>query len=341
MEFREVPQPRRAGDEDVLIRVATVGVCGSDMHYYQDGRIGGAVVQYPWRIGHECAGTVVEAGPAVTNVKPGDRVAIDPLVACGRCDQCRANRAYLCRNQDFLGVPEQIEGSLAEYLVLPAECCFPVPDHVTFTQATMVEPLTVGLHARRLAGDLRGANVAIFGTGPIGLSVLMAVRLAGAEKIFVTDLLDYRLALASRLGADWTGNAAEQDVVAEISAQVPGGLEVTFECAGQQETIDHSVQVLAPAGTAVLVGIPALDRISFPLDPLRRRELRVQNVRRHDACVPSALDLVAKRKVDVDALVTHRFPLAAAREAFEMVGDYRDNVVKAMIHVDADAEGGL
>jgi len=341
MELRDVPRPHPAGDQDVLIRVATVGVCGSDMHYYRDGRIGGTIVQHPWRIGHECAGTVVEIGRAVTNVKPGDRVAIEPLVVCGQCDQCRANRTYLCRNQGFLGVPGQREGSIAEYLVMPGECCVPIPDHMTFTQATMVEPLTIGLHARRLAGEIRGANVAIFGTGPIGLSVLMALRLAGAATVFVTDLLDNRLELAGRLGADWTGNAGTKDVIAEIGAQVPGGLEVAFECAGRQETIDHCAQILAPQGMAVLVGIPALDRISFPMDPLRRRELRIQNVRRHDACIPWAMDLVARGKVDVDALVTHRFPLAAAQEAFELVGDYRDNVVKAMIHVDPDAEPGL
>jgi L-iditol 2-dehydrogenase len=152
IEIREVPPPAIVRPDDVLLRVATVGVCGSDMHYYRNGRIGSQGIEFPWVVGHECAGTVAKVGPEVKNLRAGDRVAVDPLIACCRCDQCLGGRENTCRKQKFLGSPGQTPGALAEFLVMPERCCFPISANVTFEQATLVEPFAIGLYAQRLSG---------------------------------------------------------------------------------------------------------------------------------------------------------------------------------------------
>ena len=211
IQIRETPEPQLTGPRDVLIRVETVGVCGSDVHYYTAGRIGSQVVNSPWILGHECAGKVVAVGSAVTHVRPGDRVAIDPLASCGSCDQCRAGRVHTCRNQKFLGSPGQLQGALCEFLVLPAESCFPVPNNLEAVQAAAVEPFSIGVYARQLSGAPPGAKIGILGTGPIGLCVLLACRAEGECTIYTTDLVNERLAAARRCGASWEGNPARQE----------------------------------------------------------------------------------------------------------------------------------
>ncbi len=187
LEIGEVPRPAIARDTDVLLRVREVGLCGSDVHYYTTGRIGTQVVKYPFPVGHETSATVEEVGRAVRRVKPGDRVAIEPSISCGRCDQCLAGRLHTCRKTRFLGCPGQIEGSLCEWLVMPEECCYPVPDSLTLEQATLVEPLSIGIYATRLGGELRGRSAAVLGFGPIGISVFLPAREAGTKDVFGTE----------------------------------------------------------------------------------------------------------------------------------------------------------
>jgi len=332
MEIRETADPEITSADQVLLRIDAVGVCGSDVHYYTTGGIGSQRVEYPWTVGHECAGTVLEAGGGVSGLAEGMRVAIDPLVACGKCDQCLQNRPHTCRDQAFLACPGQLPGALAEYIVMPAECCFPVPDSMSSDEVTLAEPLSIGLYARRLA---RGVpkRAAILGVGPIGLSVLLCLRDAGTEDIFVTDLLPERLEVAASMGADWTGCHPQQDVVAEILNRAEGGADCVFECAGQQETLDQCVELLRPGGTMLTIGIPEIERVSFNPDLLRRKEICLQNVRRQNGCVQGAIDLIAAGRVDVRPMVTHHFGLEESREAFEMVAEYRDGVIKAIINV--------
>jgi L-iditol 2-dehydrogenase len=333
MEVRETPEPTIERDTDVLVRVATVGVCGSDMHYFRTGRIGAQVVQYPWIVGHECAGTVEKVGPGVTTLRPGDRVAVDPLIVCGQCDQCLGGREHTCRRQAFLGCPGQVAGSLAELLVMPERSCFRTPADMTPSRATLLEPFSIGLYAQRLAGDVRGKTVLVLGSGPIGLCTLLALKHAGAGRVYMTDIRDDRRRLAETLGADWTGNPESEDIVATVSKAEPLGVDFAYECAGEQETLDQAVNLLKPGGMLLIVGIPELDRISFPMDQLRRRELRIQNVRRQNECVQPAMDLVASGEIDLDPLLTHEYPLDRTQEAFDTVADYRDGVIKAMIHL--------
>ncbi|MBM4149417.1 MAG: zinc-binding dehydrogenase [Lentisphaerae bacterium] len=331
MEVRETADPKIAGPHDVLLKVATIGVCGSDVHYYSTGRIGSQVVSYPFRVGHELSAVVEETGKAVTRVRRGDLVAVDPAMPCWKCDQCLAGRSHTCRSLKFLGCPGQAQGCLCERVVMPETSCFPVAPGVTAEQAALCEPLSIGVYAASLSGVAPSARVAILGSGPIGLSVLLAARDAGLQRVYVTDRIEGRLAAARGAGATWAGNPDTDDVVGAITALEPGGLDAVFECCGKQEAVDQAAAMLKPGGVMVLVGIPTEDRISFPMDTMRRRELRVQNVRRQNECMEPAIDMIAGHRVSADFMVTHRFTLDETEAAFDLVENYRDGVVKAMI----------
>lgn len=338
LEVRDTPNPPQPTGKDVLIRMAVVGVCGSDIHYYTSGRIGSQIVEYPFTVGHEGAGVVEAVGPEVTRVRPGDRIAVEPAVSCGSCDQCLSDRANTCRALRFTGCPGQLPGCLSEYLLMPESSCFPIAEGMTLTQAALSEPLAIGVYSVRLAGSLQGKRIGILGAGPIGLSVLAAARADGADAVTMTDRLDERLDVARSAGAAWAGNPDAEDVVRAILSAEPLGLDAVFECCGQQEALDQALQVLKPGGSLLLVGIPESDRISFNIDLLRRKEIRVQNVRRQNESVQATLDGMADGTLDVDYMVTHRFPLERVREAFDLVAGYRDGVVKAMIHLSPDAD---
>ncbi len=201
LEIREVPDPVLKKDTDVLLKVDRVGVCGSDVHYYATGRIGSQVVQYPYRVGHECSATVQEVGAAVTRVKVGDRVAVDPAQFCEKCDQCLAGRFHTCRELLFLGTPGQGEGCLSEYIVMTERSCFPISDTMSLDDAALIEPLSIGIYSVQQSIPMQGAHVAILGCGPIGLSVLLPSVNQGAEKVYVTDKIDARLEVAKKAGA--------------------------------------------------------------------------------------------------------------------------------------------
>jgi L-iditol 2-dehydrogenase len=331
MEMCEVPDSIIKNDTDVLIRMAKVGICGSDVHYYVSGKIGSQVVQYPFTVGHEGAGVVESIGSAVKNVKPGDRVAIDPAISCRECDQCKAGRGHTCRKLKFLGCPGQVEGCLCEYIIMPQECCYKIKDSMTFEQATISEPLAIGVYSVKQSIPMQGAKVGILGAGPIGLSVLLPARAQGAEKIYVTDKIDDRVKVARGAGADWAGNPEKQEIVEDITNLEPDGLDVVFECCGQQEALDEAIQLLRPGGKLMLIGIPAVDRISFVIDKIRRKEICIQNVRRQVDCVQEALDMIDNKSIDVDFMVTHHFGSAGTKDAFDLVANYKDGVIKAII----------
>jgi L-iditol 2-dehydrogenase len=331
MAIHDVPRPALSDACDVLIQVARVGICGSDVHYFAEGGIGSQRVAYPWAVGHEGSGVVIETGPAVTRVKSGDRIAFDPALPCGECDQCRAGRPHTCRSQRFLGCPGQIEGCLAEYLVMPERSCYPIPDSMTFEEAAIVEPLSIGVYALQLAALSAGAKIGVLGAGPIGLSVLLPAKAQGVDRVYVTDKIDARLAIATRAGADWAGNPDTQDVVAEITQREPQLLDAVFECSGQQEAMDQAIQLLKPGGKLLLIGIPSVNRVSFDINLLRRKELIIQNVRRQNGCVQRAIDMIAHKEIDVNVMVTHHIPFEDTQSGFDMVADYKDGVVKAIV----------
>jgi L-iditol 2-dehydrogenase len=331
MEVIDVPAPSIEKDDDVLLKVGMVGVCGSDVHYYETGRIGSEVVEYPFIMGHECAAKVEAVGGAVTRVRAADRVAVEPAIVCHNCDQCEQGRENTCRNLKFLGCPGQVEGCLCEYIVMPEDCCFPIGDKITFAQAVLCEPLAIAVYAVKQACLRKGSDIAILGAGPIGLSCLVTAKAENARTCYVTEKVKERVEVAAKSGATWVGNPNKEDIVKEILERQPAGIDVVFECAGQQDTIDQAVELLKPGGKLMLIGIPRTEKISFIIDNMRRKEITLVNVRRQNQCTETAINLIASGKVSVDFMATHRFEIEQTQDAFDMVAGYHDGVVKALI----------
>ena len=333
MELMDIPEPGIRKDNDVLLKIEMAGICGSDVHYYEMGQIGSEIVEYPFTVGHECAATVKAVGDAVTYVKVGDRVAVEPAMTCHNCDQCEQGRENTCRNLRFLGCPGQVQGCLREYVVMPEDCCFPIGHELTFAQAVLCEPLAISFYAVKQARLQDNSDIAILGAGPIGLSCLITARAEDVKTCYVTERVKERVEVAARNGAVWVGNPNEEDVVKEILERQPAGVDVVFECAGQQETLDQAIELLKPGGKLMLIGIPRVERISFVIDMMRRKEITLVNVRRQNRCTQTCIDLVASGRVDVNFMATHRFKLEQTQEAFEMVAGYHDGVVKALIEL--------
>lgn len=333
MEMVEVAMPVIVNDGDVLIRVVKVGVCGSDVHYYTTGKIGSQVVEYPYRVGHECAGVVEEVGSSVTRVKVGDEVVVDPATVCYQCDQCKAGRENTCRKLTFLGCPGQAEGCLSEYIVMDESSCFATNGAITLEEGTLCEPFAIGVYAIERAGLNEKSRIAILGAGPIGLSCLTAARAMGVREIYVTDKIGARVEMAKEAGAIWASNPDEEDIVKAIYERQALGVDVVFECAGEQETLDEGIELLTPGGKLMVIGIPRQDRVSFSADLSRRKEITIVNIRRQNNCTEKTIEMIASGKADVNYMVTHRFEFADTKKAFDMVARYCDGVVKAIINI--------
>ncbi len=335
IEIRDLPEPAIEHPESVLLRIDRVGVCGSDVHYYSKGRIGDQILEMPATLGHECAATVVELGPGVERLQPGDRVAVDPAIVCGKCDQCRAGRPNTCRELRFLGTPGQAPGAAADRLVLPADNCLRIPDSMTMEQAVLAEPLSIALYAVKLAQVHRGARIAVLGAGPIGLGVLMCAKAVAGATVFVTEPIAERREVAAQCGADWTGHPHEQDPVAAVAGKEPLGLDLVFECSGDPACIDQAQHMLAPGGKLVLVGIPEQTEVGFDIHTMRRKELTFVNVRRQNGCVGLVIRMMEEGLLNTDRLLTHHFPLKRIQEAFELVAERREGVIKAILDLSA------
>ncbi len=331
VEIRDVPRPPLKNADDILLKTTRVGLCGSDLHYFITDRVGGEKVAYPAVVGHECAAVVEAVGRDVTRLKPGDRVAVEPAISCGVCDQCRSGRLNTCRQIRFLGHPGEMDGCLAEYFVVPERNGLKLPTSISPTQAVLAEPLSIALHAIQFWPGDRTQTIAVLGTGPIGLCVLIAARWKGIRDLFATDKVKERTEAARHAGAFWAGNPDREDIVRAILTQRPLGLDAVFECCGDQAALDQAVELLKPGGTLVFVGIPLEERVSFPSRVIRRKEIRIQNVRRQNRCAEKAIDLVARGDVDIDFLATPAFPLEEAQAAFETAAYRKAGALKTMI----------
>jgi L-iditol 2-dehydrogenase len=333
-ETRQVAEPKIVNDSDVLVRIKAVGVCGSDIHYYTTGRIGSQIVQFPFIIGHEAGGVVEGTGKGVTRVKAGRKIAIDPAVSCGQCDQCRAGRVNTCRRLRFMGAPKQLDGCMRELVVIHENCCYPLNENLTFEHAALSEPLAIAVYAVERALGSGRANVAILGAGPVGMCVFHVLRTKDAGEVFVTDKIEERLQYALQLDPAWSGNPDRANIVREISNREPLLLDVVFECSGDPAAIGQAIELLKPGGTLALIGITDPDVVALPIHELRRKEITIINIRRQAHCTQKAIDLLAQRQVKMDSMVTHRYPLEESQRAFDAVANYRDGVMKAMIFLD-------
>jgi L-iditol 2-dehydrogenase len=298
--------------------------CGSDLHYYLSGCVGSDTVSYPFIPGHECAGVVEEVGRAVTRVKPGDAVVVEPAVSCGTCDQCRTGRPHTCRKLLFLGHYGELTGGMAEYV--------PPRSGTASFPARMSASRGAGRAARSPTGRLGrpvGGSPRPF-SGP-GLPAMSSWPSAEGRGGLREEKAEARLRAATTAGADWTGDPDREDVVAGILARESLGLDLVFECCGEQSALDQAVALLKPGGTLVAVGIPLEARVTFESGKLRRKEIRVQSVRRQNRCLEKAVGMIHAGRVKVDFLATHFFKLEEAREAYETAATRRDGVIKAIV----------
>jgi L-iditol 2-dehydrogenase len=310
LRLHEEPAPT-PGPGEALVRVTAVGICGSDVHWWREGRIGGDVIAAPLILGHECAG-VIESGP-----QRGARVAIDPAIPCGRCEFCEEGNPNLCAALRFAGHAPQ-DGALRPLIAWPETSLVPLPDTLSDDEGAMLEPLGVALYAVELGGVAPGMSIGVFGCGAIGLSVIQVARAAGATRILATELprLPHRLDAARAWGA--TAFEATDGSEADAIRRENGGrgVDVAFEAAGDPGAVEAAIGAVKPGGRAILIGIPSEDRIAFTASEARRKDLTVRVVHRMKHTYPRAIRLVESGRVDVRSLVTHRFPLAEVEQAY-------------------------
>jgi L-iditol 2-dehydrogenase len=326
------PGPRDLGPRDCLVRIHAVGVCGSDVHYYEHGKIGPFVVEEPLILGHECSGTVEAVGSEVERIKEGDRVAIEPGVPCRRCELCLSGRYNLCRDVVFMATPP-VDGSFCERVIHPDDFLYPLPEGVSFEEGAMVEPLAVGVYAAQRAGIRPGDTVAVLGCGTIGLLALQAAQAAGATRVLATDVVANRLALAAELGAE-TFDASGADTVAALTDATGGrGADVVLETAGTVATTQQTVKLVRSGGMVCLVGLPPDSVLPFDVMEILTRELDLSSVFRYANCFGACVELISAGKVNLAPLVTGRYPLASIEEAFEFASTRKDECIKLVVDV--------
>jgi L-iditol 2-dehydrogenase len=330
LESSPVPKP---GSGEVLLQIASVGVCGSDVHYYSEGRIGDQVVNSPIIMGHEFSAYIVKLGTDVENLNPGQLVAVDPAIPCGNCELCRLDHPNLCPNVKFCGTPP-VNGVFTEYAVMPAENCFRLPESITPAEGALLEPLGVAIHSVNLSHIKPGDTVTVLGAGPIGLLIAKIAKTAGAGVVFMTDPLEYRRKYARQYASDICIDPINQDPVAEINLATRGrGTDIVFEASGASETPQQAAEIVRFGGKVILAGIPADDKLSFSASIARRKGLTFKLVRRMKHTYPRSIEMVRSGQVDLLRLITHRLSLPGVGEAMELLTHYRDGVIKAVIEM--------
>jgi L-iditol 2-dehydrogenase len=332
MVWKDIPVPK-VSDDEVLIKVDTVGICGSDVHYYQHGRIGDFVVEGDFILGHECAGEVVEVGSKVKNLVVGDRVALEPGKTCGKCELCKGGKYNLCPEVEFFATPPY-HGVLCNYVVHPENMCFKLPENVSNVEGALVEPLAVGLHATEQGGVKLGDTVVIYGSGCIGLVTLLSSKARGASKVIVVDILENRLKTAKKLGANYVINSAEEDPLKAIEAITEGkGAHVVIDAAAAEATVKQTVDVLKTGGTIVLIGMTAKDEVPFNFMKLMNKEGTFKTIFRYRNLYPVAINAIASGTINVKGIVSHEFSFENTKEAFDFVVSNAKDVVKAVIRM--------
>ncbi|MEM7734654.1 MAG: alcohol dehydrogenase catalytic domain-containing protein [Deinococcota bacterium] len=321
----EIVKPS-ADTDSVLIRVGANSVCGSDLHYYHEGGIGSMVVDAPFTPGHEFAGQIIEGTGEVHGLADGTLVAVDPAQPCHACEWCYRGHHHLCPNHLFVGGPPT-QGAMAEYIAVPVSSLHRVPENFTAQQAALLEPLGVAIHALDLAKLRPVSDIVILGSGTIGLYMLMLAQLSGAGRACVIEPLEYRRHKALELGAD----AAFASVEAYLDYTNGRGADVVLEATTSPDGPAHATQAARIGGKVVLVGIPDGDAFTLQASLVRRKGLTLKLSRRMGDIYPRAIRLVASGKLDVNAIVTHVLPLSEVKQAFEMMSNYSDGVIKVVL----------
>ncbi|KAL5457653.1 hypothetical protein EMCRGX_G034936 [Ephydatia muelleri] len=331
-----IPEP---GIGEVLISMRSVGICGSDVHYWVEGNIGDFVVKAPMVMGHESSGKVIALGEGVTDLQIGDRVAIEPGVPCRVCSYCKEGRYNLCPEIKFCATPPY-NGSLCQYYVHAADFCHKLPDNVSYDEGALLEPLSVGIHASKRAGVTLASKVLICGAGPIGLVCLLTAMASGAAEVIVTDIDEGRLKVAQAMGAKYTIKVTTKDSKV-LAKQIVNTLgcqpDQSIECSGVESSIAAAIYCTRSGGVLVLVGLGAAEA-KLPIVDASVREVDIRGIFRYVNCYPIALEMVATGTINAKPLITHTYNLDQAVDAFAHTKCCRGGSIKVMIHCGEDDE---
>lgn len=325
---RDIPVPK---SNEVLVKLEYVGICGSDMHYYETGAIGNFVVKPPFVLGHEPGGTVIEVGSDVKHLKVGDRVALEPGKTCGHCEFCRQGKYNLCPDVVFFATPP-VDGVFQEYVAHEADLCFKLPENVSTMEGALIEPLAVGFHAANQGGAHIGQTAVVMGAGCIGLVSMMALKAEGVSRVYVVDIMAKRLQKALELGADGVINGSEKNA-AEALLELTGGVgcDLVIETAGTEITTRQAIEVTKKGGTIVLVGYSKTGEMTLPMSMALDKELTFKTIFRYRHIYPMAIDAVASGKVDLKGIVTDIFDFDDIQNAMDRSIRDKADIVKAVI----------
>ncbi len=335
LSLRDIDLPQNVGPNDVKVKIHTVGICGSDVHYYTHGRIGQFVVKAPMVLGHEAAGTVVEVGTNVTSLRPGDRVCMEPGVPDPNSKASRLGIYNVDPAVTFWATPP-IHGVLTPYVVHPAAYTFRLPDHVSFAEGAMVEPFAIGMQAATKARITPGDTAVVLGAGTIGTMVAIAALAGGCARAIVADLAQPKLDIAARYQGVVPVNIRETDLIAEVGRLTDGwGADIVFECSGSPKAWERITELPCPGGVIVVVGLP-VERVAFDIASLTPKELRIESVFRYAHQYERAIALMASGRVDLKPLISETFPFEESIPAFERAAEGRPADVKLQIVVDGE-----
>lgn len=333
MEIKEVPMPNdELAPDDVLVNIKAVGICASDLHFYDTGRCGELELTLPSVLGHEPAGRIVEIGSAVKHLKAGDRVFVDPQRPCGQCEHCLKGNYNLCDNMQCMSV--EAEGAFAQYSVRPARMCQRIPDNLSYEAAAMLEPFSFACSVIEKGGMEPGKSMAILGSGPVGLSVLLAAKAYGAADIFMTDMVESRLNKAKEMGAARVINIANEDYVEVIKSETNRrGVDIIVDTTGHESVYRTFDQAVIRGGSMVLVGVGAGQYYNINLAHIRDQEIKIAGIFRFANTSRRAIDMIRAGHVDISQLVSHCMPLAQISEAFDLVRSKADGVIKVVVQM--------
>jgi L-iditol 2-dehydrogenase len=327
---RDIPQP---APNEVLVKLEYVGVCGSDLHYYENGRIGDFVVKPPFVLGHESGGVVVEVGSKVTHLKSGDRVALEPGKTCGHCEFCRSGKYNLCPEVIFFATPP-VDGVFQEYVAHEGDLCFKLPDNVSTMEGALIEPLAVGFHAAQTADAKIGQVALVTGAGCIGLVSMLALKALGVSKVFMTDVVPKRLEKAKALGAAEIINAAEKNVPQEIKDLTGGkGVDIVIETSGNEKSAEAGIESARKGATMVFVGYSASGYMNLPMSTALNKELILKTIFRYRHIYPLAIDAVSRGAVNIKDIVTNTFDFNDIQNAMDKSVHNKIDIVKSVIKI--------
>lgn len=316
----------------VRVQMETVGICGSDVYFFESGQCGPEVLPFPIVLGHECAGRAIEVGAGVDHIKEGDLVCLEPGIPCGKCEYCLGGRYNLCQRVDFMAAPPAFAGCLRESVVHPAHLIFKLPQGLDSIDGAMVEPLAVGFHAAMQGGVCYGKSIVILGAGCIGLMTLMACRALGAMDIIVVDLFENRLEMAMKLGATQVIAATKEDTLVAAAQALPNGADIVFETAGSPATTKQTGSLVKPGGTIVLVG-NTHEEVPYDFFAIMNKEITVKCVFRYRNIYPLVIDAIHRGVVAPRQVITNRFTFAQIQDAFMHSVTEKKDVIKGIIQM--------